>query len=333
MSTLTSKYSQVLLAFLVLTTVCLSQSGIHENNDTLRFCFLSDTQEPLFLESLFLKYNNNALARKLIFEQIHELQPTSVFHLGDLVSIGFDNDRWGDIDQFVKTLHEHKIDFLPIPGNHEYIFFPKKSISNFKSRYPYARLTGYSQRYNNLAVVLFNSNFDDLSEDERNGQLHWYRGTLREYESDPSIDFIIIGCHHSPFTNSKIVSASKRVRDYYLPEYYESKKCKLFLSGHAHAYEHFRMNGKDFLVIGGGGGIQQPLRIGGNAEYQDIFSNSLEKRMFHFLTIKTYDDKLSVELKMLTKDFKGFENIPQLIFASDRLEQNKIRGIDLPPIK
>ncbi len=30
--------------------------------------------------------------------------------------------------------------------------------------------------------------------------------------------------------------------------------CKVFLSGHAHAFEHFQGHGIDFLVIGGGGG-------------------------------------------------------------------------------
>jgi 3',5'-cyclic AMP phosphodiesterase CpdA len=186
------------------------------------------------------------------------------------------------------------------------------------SRYPYTKLTGYSKRYANVAVVLFNSNFSELSEDETQRQLSWYRKTLIEYESDPSIDFVIIGCHHSPFTNSKIVSGSKAVQDYYLPEYFRSKKGKLFVSGHSHAYEHFRMNGKDFLVLGGGGGIQHPLRIGKRAEYQDIFSNSLEKRMFHFLTARIYGDTLTVELKMLANDFKGFKDIPQLGFIVDR---------------
>jgi 3',5'-cyclic AMP phosphodiesterase CpdA len=172
---------------------------------------------------------------------------------------------------------------------------------------------------------LVNSNFGELSEDEKNGQLHWYRKTLIEYENDPSIDFVIVGCHHPPFTNSKIVGGSREVRDYYLPEYYRSKKCKLFLSGHAHAYEHFRINGKDFLVIGGGSGLQHPLRIGENAEYQDIFSNSRGKRMFHFLTIKTCDDTLTVELKMLRPDFEGFESIPQLIFIGDRSTERRSR--------
>jgi hypothetical protein len=323
MSMLTSKYPAELHAFCILVvlicsfSLCLAQSGIQGKSDTLTLCFLSDTQEPMFFERVYLAYNHNATARKSIFDEILELNPKSVVHLGDLVSMGSAGNSWEDIDQFVRKLHDKEIEFSPVPGNHEYLIFSTKGISNFALRYPYAKLTGYSRRYANVAIVLVNSNFDELSEDKRLGQLHWYRKTLADYDNDPSVDFVIVGCHHPPFTNSKIVSGSKEVRDYYLPEYYESKKCKLFISGHAHAYEHFRMNGKDFLVIGGSGGIQHPLRVGKNAEYQDLFSSSEEKRMFHFLTIKSRGDTLCVELRMLRPDFKGFENFPQLIFVRE----------------
>jgi hypothetical protein len=299
----------------------LVQSGTQGDRDSLSLCFLSDTQEPPFLERLFLKYDRNAAARDSIFDKICELHPMAVIHLGDLVSVGSDNDSWREVDQFVGRLRGQGIEFSPVPGNHEYRHSSRRGISNFTFRYPYAKLTGYSKRYVNVAIVLFNSNIDELSEDEARGQLSWYRQTLMDYESDPSIDFVIVGCHHSPFTNSKIVSGSEEVRDYYLPEFYKSKKCKLFLGGHAHAFEHFRIKGKDFLVLGGGGGLQHPLRIGENAEYQDLFSNSLEKRMFHFLMVRAYGDTLAVELKMLKPDFERFESVPQLLFVCDRSQE------------
>jgi 3',5'-cyclic AMP phosphodiesterase CpdA len=323
MSTSALKHSAKILAlsFLVFwncaSTLCLAQSETQGNNDTLSLCFLSDTQEPMFFERHFLKYNGNAKARKSIFEKICELKPEAVVHLGDLVSAGSDNGSWGDVDQFVRRLHDQKIEFLPIPGNHEYLFSSKKGIPNFASRYPYAKLGGYARQFADVAVVLINSNFGELSEDERSGQLHRYQETLSDFEKNPSIDFVIVGCHRPPFTNSKIVSGSKEIRDYYLPEFYRCSKCRLFLSGHAHTYEHFRINGKDFLVIGGGGGLQHPLRTGEKAKYKDIFSDSTGKRMFHFVMIKSYHDTLAVELKMLRTDLKSFESLPQLFFVRD----------------
>jgi 3',5'-cyclic AMP phosphodiesterase CpdA len=298
-------------------STCLTQSNIHGEDHAFTLCFLSDTQEPLLLERIYLTYNNNANARKLIFEKILELNPKAVVHLGDLVSTGSNGNNWKDIDSFVGKLRGKGIEFSPIPGNHEYLASSKKGISNFTLRYPYVNLTGYAWRYENAAVVLFNSNFDELSKEKRLEQLHWYQKTLQDCDKDPSVDFVIVGCHRPPFTNSKIISASKEIRDSYLPEYYKSKKCKLFISGHAHAYEHFKMNGKDFLVIGGSGGIQHPLRVGKNAEYPDVFNNSEKKRMFHFLVIKSSGDTLFVELRMLRPDFKGFDKIPQLTFVSE----------------
>jgi hypothetical protein len=298
-------------------SLCVTQPEIKGKSDALTFCFLSDTQEPLFIERIYLKYNDNAKARKLIFEKILEQNPKAVVHLGDLVSTGSSSDSWKDIDPFVGKLRDKGIEFSPIPGNHEYMRSSKKGISNFTARYPYATLTGYSRRYANTAIVLFNSNLDELSKEKRTEQLHWYQKTLADYDKDPLIDFVIVGCHHPPFTNSKIVSGSEEVRDLYLPVFFKSKKCRLFVSGHAHAYEHFKVNGKDFLTIGGSGGPQHPLKTGKSAKYQDIFSNSEKKRMFHFLTIKSHGAILDVALMMLSPDFKKFENFPQLTFTRE----------------
>lgn len=282
--------------------------------DSLVVCFLSDTQEPTIFEWMVLPYNNNALARKMIFEKIIEINPTSVFHLGDIVSNGFIANLWEEVDHFVETLNGADINFYPIPGNHEYLIFPDQGIANFSMRYPYANLTGYSQRIENLAVVLFNSNFDELSTEEKNDQLAWYKQILNDFEADTKVDFVIVGCHHSPFTNSKVVLESREVQELYLPTFYNSSKCKLFISGHTHAYEHFKIHEKDFLVIGGGGGIQQPLLINDDAKYHDYFNINLQKRMFHFLVMKLNKNSLKVSLLMMKNNFEGFDNIPQLIF-------------------
>jgi 3',5'-cyclic AMP phosphodiesterase CpdA len=324
MSTATLKYAARLFLISALVVLChpcsvsQGQTRSHEQLDTLTLCFVSDTQEPMFFERVYLTYNNNAQARKLIFGRMCELRPTAVVHLGDLVSLGSDGDAWREVDEFVKALRERNTEFSPIPGNHEYLLFSSKGISNFRSRYPYANLTGYSRQYANVAVLLVNSNFDELSEEERNGQLRWYRETLVKFENDSTIDFVIVGCHHSPFTNSKIVGVSEGIRSYYLPEFFNSVKCRLFVSGHAHAYEHFKVNEKDFLVIGGSGGLQHPLSVGKEAEYKDLYSDSLEKRMFHFLTVQSSRDTLAVVLNMLKPDFSGFNMSLQLTYSREK---------------
>ncbi|MCI0707710.1 MAG: metallophosphoesterase [Ignavibacteriae bacterium] len=303
---------------LVWTSPSLAQDTQIPQNDTLIVCFLSDTQEPMWFERLYLGYHNNAEARKKIFRKVLDLQPDAVYHLGDMVSSSFNKKGWEELDEFVSALSKQGGDFYPIAGNHEYIFF-SGAIKNFTSRYPDASLTGYATQLGNLAVVLFNSNFGKLSEAERDSQLVSYNSTLQQYDADSTVDFVLVGCHHSPYTNSKIVSGSEEVQQDFLPGFYSSNKAKVFLGGHAHAYERFHINEKDFLVIGGGGGSRQPLRVGEDAEYKDLFSNSLEIRTFHFVVVTVTTDSLAVDLHMLNPDFKMFEVTRQLEFGRGKL--------------
>jgi hypothetical protein len=296
-----------------------TQSDAGKSKDTLTFCFLSDTQTPLIFERISLGYNHNEEARNLIFDKIKDIAPKAVFHLGDFMGLGFDPDGWDETNNFVKELGLHKTEFYPIPGNHEYLIFPKRGIANFQRNFKGINLTGNSKRWNDIAVVLFNSNFENLKKSEIRDQAEWYKKTISNYEADSTINFIIVGTHHSPYTNSRIVqpateSTDKGYFNQYLEAFYASRKCKLFISGHTHAYEHFKIRGKDFLVIGGGGGIQQPLYIGENEKYHDLFSSSLEKRMYHFITVKTFNKTLTVELDMIKNDFSDFTIIPQLEF-------------------
>ncbi len=73
-----------------------------------------------------------------------------------------------------------------------------------------------------------------------------------------------------------------------------TKKCSF-------AFEYFIQSGKDFLVIGGGGGIHQPLGI----ERTDLQPDY--KPQFHFLTITTGSGHLKIESQSLKEDFSGFD--------------------------
>ena len=284
-----------------------------QSNDSVKICFISDTQEPNFFEKLFLKYNHNQSARQLLFEGILNYSPDAVFHLGDIVEWGFNNDNWKTIDEFVEKLEKRRIPFYPIPGNHEYIIFAKAGIKNFEKRYPYAPISGYYKKINNIVVVLFNSNFDQFNKEENEKHLEWYKQTIFKLDADSTVDFIIVGCHHSPFTNSKIVSPNNIVQENYLPVFYKSKKCRLFISGHAHTYEHFRIQNKDFLVIGGGGGIQQTLLTGKDEKYKDLFDQNSETRMFHFLELVETNNKIEIVVRMVDKNFSK-------LYTADKLE-------------
>ena len=101
--------------------------------------------------------------------------------------------------------------------------------------------------------------------------------------------------HHPPFTNSPIVRGEESVRETFLPSFLGSSKTVAFVSGHAHGLEHFRRDGKEFLVSGGGGGPRPTVsseqgccfgRCNRRApEGNDLFVGSWP-RPFHFIKIE-----------------------------------------------
>jgi len=197
------------------------------------------------------------------------------------------------------------------------MLFPKRGISEFKRRFPSMNIYGFTKKFGSTAVIIFNSNFSELSQQEKNDELSWFNHTMQEYESDSLITYIIAGCHHSPFTNSKIVipyyNDTTMIR--FLVAFYNSPKCILFLSGHAHTYEHFCVNHKDFLVIGGGDGLSHPLLSGTDAKFKDLINTPGDERLFHYITVKIYKKQLWVDLNMCSPDFKKIITTRQLEFS------------------
>ena len=233
-----------------------------------------------------------------------------------MVEFGFVPWEWEEIENFVKDLRASNINFYATPGNHEYLMFPKWGMYEFSKRFPSINIHGFTKKFGSTAVVIFNSNFSQLTTQEKIEELDWFNLTLQNYESDSSITYIIAGCHHSPFTNSKLVAPSYNdtIMINFLVKFYNSPKCILFLSGHAHTYEHFFVNNKDFLVIGGGGGLSHPLYSGADAKFKDLINSPEGERLFHYVTVKIYKKHLWVELNMCSPDFKKIITTGQLDF-------------------
>ncbi|MEO6849787.1 MAG: hypothetical protein ABI203_08010, partial [Mucilaginibacter sp.] len=94
------------------------------------------------------------------------------------------------------------------------------------------------------------------------------------------------------------------VQQKFVAPFLKSKKCVLFISGHSHNYEHFKVDGKQFLVIGGGGGIHQPLYTD-RQKTPDISGNY--KPMFHYVEITRMGGSLQVSSRQLKTDFTGLK--------------------------
>ena len=264
----------------------------------------SDTQQPMWVEKLLLKSNHNQKATEMIFKDVVKVHPSGFFILGDVVSLGYKNKAWTAMDTYIKQCKQDSIPVYATLGNHEVMFNKKRGTANFRSRFPMYNPAGYTEIINSVAVVLLNSNFGKMTTAEILAQDNWYNNLIKKLDKDDAIKSIIVGCHHSPYTNSKIVKPSMEVRQNFVPAFINSKKCVLFLSGHSHNFERFNVQGKFFLVIGGGGGLHQPLHT--NEVTHDLSADY--KPMFHYLVVRRFGDTLQVVSRQLKPDFSGFDN-------------------------
>ena len=268
--------------------------------------FISDTQAPIWIESVFLRNYSNARATGIIFNEIIRKQPQALFILGDVVSLGYSRRKWTAVDRYLSTVRDIGTPVYALLGNHELMGRPKKGEANFQQRFPEHQRTGYLQIVDSIAVIMLNSNFSSLSKTEVEQQQQWLKSTVASLEANPEILAIIMSCHHSPYTNSKLVNSSAQVQEQFVKVFLQNEKCRLFISGHCHAFEYFKMEGKDFLVIGGGGGLRHPLYSNSGRKYIEDLSLPY-KPMFHYVTVRRNNEVLHVFSHNLKDDFSGFD--------------------------
>jgi len=305
----------LLLVYLsVFAHISIAQSG-SDNHGFLKECapdviahneidFISDTQQPMALEEIKLHPNHNIKATSLLLADILKQKPLAIYMLGDVVAVGSSNHKWSAMDKFIDTCRKNNIAVHGLLGNHDLMWSRRKGEINFQRRFPDNVDIGYVSITDSIAVVMLNSNFKKLSAIEIDKQEHWYTSTLDKLNSNSSVKTIIVSCHHSPYSNSLIVGSSARVQRYFLPAFMQTAKCTLFITGHAHAFEHFKYSGKNFLVIGGGGGLHQPLDTSARRLPDVAFDY---KPMFHYLSIQRKGDELLLTSHFLKSDFSGIE--------------------------
>ncbi len=288
----------------VLCTMPMLSSLAQENQRAI--AMISDTQAPMWIEKVFLKSDHNEKATAILFEQIVKLKPQCLFILGDVTSWSAKEKKWHAMDGYLQACRASGIQVTALFGNHDVMGSVRKADANFTKRFPEAVPTGQYRIVDSIAFVMLNSNFKKMKSQEIEFQQKWYQKNLTELDSDKRVKLIVVSCHHPPYTNSKIVESSKPVQDRFVPLFLSTKKCRLFITGHAHAFEHFIQSGKDFFVIGGGGGIHQPLA----QDRKDIQADY--KPQFHFLMLTPGRGNLRIESYYLKNDFSGVEKKPIL---------------------
>jgi hypothetical protein len=295
-----------LFFILVLLLINIYCGFSQEIRDPQRIYFISDVQAPMWVERVITKEDSNEEARDALFANIILQHPQDLFMLGDLTSKGSKEKVWAPLDTFLHSLKRTNTSVYAIPGNHEYMGKSSKGLQLFKQRFQEQWLYGYCVNIDSLAMVMLNSNFKQLGEKQLSKQLKWYRIKMDSLDADPGIKAIIVCTHHAPFTNSDVVNPSQKVLDSIVPTFENSKKSKLFISGHSHNLEYFPgKNGKHFLVIGGGGGLRQSLKPMEERKSTDL-CNQDEKPRFFYLVIEKNGNYLKLIITGFKKDFKFF---------------------------
>jgi hypothetical protein len=294
------------LGFLcVLSSPGLSQSPAPDRGNTHRLAFLSDPQTPMFIEKLFVGSDRNEEATDSLFSSILRTRPASLFILGDLVSLGAYHGAWESMENHIRSVRAAGVPVHALLGNHELMIYSWTGERYFGELFPDHRKTGYCVTIDSVATVMLNSNFGKLDAEEREMQERWYQHALDSLGNCPGVAAIVVCCHHSPFTNSTIVEPDAEVQAKFVPPFIGSPKSRLFLSGHAHTFEHFKECGKDFLVIGGGGGARHALLPVHRRLWAD---RSPEKKpLFHYITVDRVGPTLTITVWQLSNDFRGVE--------------------------
>lgn len=297
--------SLILILLALASSRAFAQDSGRMNNK--KFIVIGDTQHISFWESLYWDFwtEANQVKTKMLLDEIAGREPGILVHLGDMIFDGSSEKDWKKFDLDNEEVFKRKIPYYPVFGNHEYLGSNEKVYKNFYKRFPHIRdKLWYGFIFEKIGFIMLNSNFEELEEWQAANQKKWYLRRIKEMEEDTAIAGIIVCAHYPPFTNSRVVNPSTTIREEYAPPFYNSGKGLFFFSGHSHSYEKFLINGKYFIVSGGGGGPRQKLNIDPESrEYDDKYKGE-KIRFLHFCEVHVGEEGLILTVIKLDKNEK-----------------------------
>src|SRR5688572_143243 len=129
-------HQKFILAFLAFLVFSKANTQTLSSSDSTELCFASDTQKPMWIETLFLKKDHNQQATKKLFSTISERKPAALFIMGDVVNLGYSNRQWKPMDAYLKELRSKDIAVYAALGNHEVMGQAAKGMRKFQERFP-----------------------------------------------------------------------------------------------------------------------------------------------------------------------------------------------------
>ena len=102
---------QLLIGTFVLLSkmIAAQDTSLQVSLSSTEMVFISDTQQPLLIETILLKPNNNRSATADIFSEILQRKPQSLYMLGDVVGLGYSSKKWRKVDRFLDSCRKFNI--------------------------------------------------------------------------------------------------------------------------------------------------------------------------------------------------------------------------------
>ncbi len=281
----------------------------HNLVPTGRILVVGDLQRTSLVEQWLLQRENNDAARAQIVQAItDEPDVSGLLLLGDLVFDASSCGDWQEFDALFATARDDMGVMLAV-GNHDYWGPDTLACKQVQARFPWLEAQTWELvRWNSIAFLVLDSN-DDALQTHWGDQLAFVQRQLDALADDDSIRGVVVVTHHPPYTNSTVTSDELHVQEIVRLVREHTSGLMLFLSGHAHAYEHFFKDDVHFVVSGGGGGPRVSLLSGDNARHDDLYAGD-SPRPFHYLVLEETRSGLQVVVR-------GFDS-----------EQRELRDVD-----
>lgn len=273
---------------------------------------IGDTQERNWLEGLLAREETKA-PREQLLAALRKDPSDFIIHLGDIVFQGSSDRDWAKV---AVELDFDSRPIFPVLGNHEYWGEISKARHQWQDNFPWLkRRRFYELLWGETIVLMLDTNIRALDGDAY-AQLNWYKQRIDAAENSPKIRRIIVCGHHPPLTRSEIVSGDQWLQEHYLPHFFQSKKCRLWLAGHAHGFEHYSRQDKHFVVSAGGGGPRSVAQSSETLPPQYVEECTLPwPRPFHFARIKQNSEAVDIVFLQLNPKSHVLEPFHRLHLA------------------
>ncbi|HJL35354.1 MAG TPA: metallophosphoesterase [Polyangiaceae bacterium LLY-WYZ-15_(1-7)] len=274
---------------------------------------VGDFQRTSFFESAVLgRERNDAERARLVRALAGEEGAAGLLVLGDLVFDGSSCGDWAELDGLLAPVREAG-GVIVVPGNHDYWGPDRFACARLEERFEGLAESRWRRvDWRGVALLLLDSNEDALGEAAWAAQRAWLEETLAAIDEDARVRRGVLAMHHPPYTNSTVTEDEAHVQAAFVEALEGHPKVRLVLAGHAHAYEHFVVDGRHYVVSGGGGGPRVELLDGEQVRHADRFEGP-SPRPFHYLRLTPRRGGLVVEARGFRTGQTAVERVDRFV--------------------